>query len=450
MDFSLVSHRRNQLIVFLVLLALGAGVFLMAICVAPGLKSCAEKKPAPLPPLTLNIWNVFEEREVYAPFIDKFKAEHPNVDIVYRNVPFAGYEAELLSALNAGTGPDIFALHNTWLPKFKKHAVPIPEDLLNFSEVREKFPDVVQFDFVDEANGAPRLFAVPLFLDTLALFYNRAYFKNAEIVNPPKTWNEFAEDVKKLRTKNAADKIDLAGAAIGTAYNVNRAADVLSLLMMQSGANMADRAKKRAAFADTVLQNGFSFEPGAQALEFYTSFADPSSDFYTWNDAMPNSVDAFAEGNAAMIFGYAYLIPVLEGKNRYLDFAVAPMPQPADIEDPIAYANYWGFAVSSSPRERTAWEFVRFLAREENSHAYLEKVRRPAAQKALIFTQDGDPLLRPFAAETLKARSWYEGDNGAVEEMMAQMIDNVVKGKKTVSEALAEAAQKITNVLARY
>ena len=163
MAFLLARHQRNQFIVFLLLLVLGAGVFLLATCVLPGLRSCAEEEPAPLPPVTLNIWNVFEGEEVYASLIDNFKKEHPNVDIVYRNIPFQGYKKELLSALVAGTAPDIFAIHNTWLPQFKRYAVPVPEDLLSFADVQEKFPEVVQFDFVEDEEGTPRLFAVPLF-----------------------------------------------------------------------------------------------------------------------------------------------------------------------------------------------------------------------------------------------------------------------------------------------
>ena len=40
-----------------------------------------------------------------------------------------------------------------------------------------------------------------LYIDTIGLYYNKALFNNAGIVNPPKTWDEFNSDVKQLTQK---------------------------------------------------------------------------------------------------------------------------------------------------------------------------------------------------------------------------------------------------------
>ena len=423
-------------------------------CVIPGVKSCGgEEGPAITTEpeqIALEFWNVFEDTDVYQPLIEKFEASHPGVTIEYRKKLFGSYERDLKNAFAPGGGPDIFTIHNTWLPLQKSNIAPVEDDQFALAQMRRDFPDVVQFDFIDEGS----IYALPLFVDTLALFYNSAYFENTGLVGPPETWDEFTEYVQTLRTTNDISKIDLAGAAIGTAGNINRATDILGLLMLQTGARMTNDSRTRATFDDPVFRDGVRFEPGLDALEFYTSFADPVSEFYTWNNNMPNSIDAFTTGDAAMIFSYSYTIPTLARTNRYLEFAVAPAPHPTDQQEQISYANYWGLTVSqNSPHASLAWEFILFLLEEENAKEYLQKVERPTSLKNLIFWQEsllageGNVALLPFVGQILSARSWYQGDSSETERAIMKMIDNVVDGIVEPEEALRDAAQQVTTFI---
>lgn len=444
-------YKRNQIIALVLVVTLGAIAALMWQCYIPGVKFCAKSEDVPTTaPITLEFWNVFEDTDVYQPLIDQFEASRPNVTIVYRKKLFSSYERDLENAFAPGGGPDIFAIHNTWLPIQKSNIAPIPSLQFTLAQLREDFPDVVQFDFVNEGN----IYALPLFVDTLALFYNSAYFENTNLLSPPETWDEFTEYVQILRTTNDIGKIDLAGAAIGTAGNINRSTDILGLLMLQTGARMTNDSRTRATFDDLVFRDGVQFEPGKDALEFYTSFADPVSEFYTWNNNMPNSIDAFSNGDAAMMFSYSYTIPVLRRTNRYLEFAVAPAPHPTDQQEQISYANYWGLTVSqNSPNVELAWEFILFLLEEENAKEYLQKVERPTSLKKLIFWQEsvlageGNTTLLPFVDQILSARSWYQGDSTQTERAIMKMIDGVVDGTLEIEEALRSVAQEVTTFI---
>ena len=77
------------------------------------------------------------------------------------------------------------------------------------------------------------------------MFYNKDLFNTAGIATPPKTWDEFISVIRKLSAKDKFGNLTKSGAAIGAADNVNNAADILSLLMMQTGAKMISEPTKQ-------------------------------------------------------------------------------------------------------------------------------------------------------------------------------------------------------------
>lgn len=449
------SYRRNQIIIgggVLFVILVVAGLFT---CTIPGLKQCMKQQQ--VQKITLEFWNVFETSDVYRPFIQAFEAEHPNVTINYHTKTIDTYGNDLTDAFSHNQGPDIFAMENTWLPLEQKYISPVPSTLLSFDQFSTMFPDVVRFDFSGPSatsgqaarstpttvQQGPQIYGLPLFVDTLGLFYNKAYFNSANITAPPATWDDFLADVKKITQYNQqTGAVDLAGASIGTATNINRSPDILSLLMLQTGAHMTDDQNTRATFNDPVVQGSQTFLPGQQALTFYTSFALPGNPAYTWNDKMPYSTDAFVGGNAAMMFNYSYAIPTIQNKNRYLEFLTAPVPQPTDQKTKVGYANYWGLTVSKDSKNADmAWQFILFMLQENNEKQYVQKVQRPTSLVSLIpwQQQNASPLLKPFVDQVLSARSWYEGDSTQTEQEFANAIEAVVSGQKNVSDALSAA-----------
>lgn len=444
----LAPHQRNQIIAGgIVLIFAGIGLALWT-CVIPGLRKCEEVNT--LAPVQLEFWNVYEDSDVYLPLIQRFTNKYPNVTITYHKKEFETYRRDLADAFTQGKAPDIFAIQNTWLPLEEKHIAPVSPSLLTFERFTAMFPDVARFDFTkQDLESAPQVYALPLYVDTLALFYNRPYFHNENFIAPPATWDDFVDYVKRLTKYNDAGDIDLAGAVMGTAVNINRSIDMLSMLMLQTGTRMTDETRTRATFAETLTEEGRQFESGLGAFEFYTSFANPQNEAYTWHSGMPYSIDAFLQGDAAMMFNYSYFIPILERKNRYLDFATALVPQPKDQREKITFANYWGLTVSKDSSEKDmAWRFILFLLEEDVAKQYLTKVQRPTSLKSLIPWQEenASERLKPFVGQVLQARSWYVGDAVSTEKILADAIEAAVLGDQESRAALSNAAMEVTTI----
>jgi len=77
----------------------------------------AWKIPGKHKPVTLEFWSVFDDTDQYASLIGKFQQTYPWIEINYKKFTYEKYEQKLLEAWATGKSPDIFSIHNTWLPK---------------------------------------------------------------------------------------------------------------------------------------------------------------------------------------------------------------------------------------------------------------------------------------------------------------------------------------------
>ncbi len=398
-------------------------------------------------PATLQFWGVFEDHNAFDKTISDFRAQNPGIDVKYRQLTFEEYELAIINNLAAGTGPDILLIHNTWLPKHGDKLSPMPENIpdnknpFTVESFKAQFVDVAYNDLVFNN----QIYALPLYVDTLALYYNKDLFNSAGITRPPQTWEEVNTDVSLLTKLDSRGNITQSGFSLGTARNINRSTDILMDMMIQSGVRMTDDDHRSATFSSTVGSQRL----GEIALRYYTDFANTRSQSYSWNDSQHYSVDAFTEGTLAMMAGYAHQSRVVRSKAPRLNFAVAPMPQ-ASLSDVRNLANYWAVAVPSKSAHPTeAWKFANFLASKEGVTNYLNATNRPSARRDLIDLQRNDPDVGVFAIQALSARSWFQVDSTAIEGIFADMIDDVNFNRSSAADALSRAESRVTVLMQR-
>jgi multiple sugar transport system substrate-binding protein len=280
----------------------------------------------------------------------------------------------------------------------------------------------------------------------LVLYYNRTLLNQANLANPPATWAEFKEAVKALTKLNRDGEIVQSGAALGGARNINRAPDILAVLMMQNGTEMTDSSGRAAAFnAVPAALADKGVRPGQDALRFYADFANPTKEVYSWNEKMPESLNAFAAQKTAFFFGYAYHLPLIRSLAPNLNLGIAKLPQIATDGKPVNFANYWLEAVTKqSKNPAAAWAFIQFAAGAPQVKSFLNRANKPTALRALISDQRQNDDLVNFADQVLTARSWYRGKNtAAMEEALRVMIEQAASNKAKPEEAVNLAAQKV-------
>ncbi|MEK7637881.1 MAG: extracellular solute-binding protein [Patescibacteria group bacterium] len=399
---------------------------------------------------TLEVWGVFDDTPAFSDAIKAFEKANKNIKVNYKMFKPQDYEKAVLDALAAGQGPDVWMMHNTWLPKHINKIQPMPAStagsktpLMTVRQFKDTFVDVAAADII---NG-DKIYGLPLYVDTLALYYNKDMFASAGIAQAPKTWTEFMDDVKKITTYDASRNITRSGAAMGTARNINRSTDILMMLMLQSGVQMTDADNVQATFSRSVDGQNV----GERTLEFYTDFAnkgrgagDNGKEVYTWDDSMHYSIDAFTAGETAMMINYSHQIPVLRAAASRLNWAIASVPQASTV-DSRTYANYWPLVVSLKTKNSdAAWQFAYYMTAGDGTIPYLNAAARPTARRDLINQQKTDPDLGVFAEQALSARSWFQVDNAAIETIFADMIDAVNLGGKTFQDAIRTAEARVS------
>lgn len=426
-----------------IIIAIGLGVLVIGILVL--VFANLRGTPAGEQEFSLKVWGI-DDKQVFDSILQGYKSIRPGAKVEYVQFDRQNYDSALLNALASGEGPDVFYISNRDLPRTLNKLYPASLQQFNLVKLRELFPTVVEQDFVS-ASGS-QIFALPLYLDTMALIYNRDMFDQAGVVAPPRTWNEFQSIISKLRDVSPNGQIARAAAAIGgSEKTVNMGVDLLELLMMQNGAKMTADDLTSATFSE---QQG-STNPGASAFNFYLQFANSGSPYYTWNDGQPNSLESFIGGKTAMIFNYQSAVAEIKKKSPYLRFAVAPMPQPSGAEISVNFPKYYGLTVSKqSKNPGWAWDFILNLTTiPQAEKVYLDATGRPPALRQTIAGKLDDPAMGVFAKQALTARSWYEVDDAAINGIMSNAITMVLSGQADSAKALRQAQDQVNQLMGK-
>lgn len=484
---------KNKLIGFFLL-------FTLLISSGFGCKGVDKQVQEKMKPITLNYWRVLDEKDDFAEILAGYQALHPFVTINYKKLRLEEYEQELLEAFATDRGPDIFSIHNTWVGKYQGKGLlePMPETItmaypvvqgtlkketipelrttksITLPKIKNNFIDTVYNDVVIPTKNPNtgivenKVFGLPLALDTLAMFYNKDLFNNAGITAPPKYWNrEFQQNVKKLTKQNNKGEIVQSGVALGGSKNIERATDILSVLMMQNGTEMMNDSGQVTFNLRPAKFGDRNYNPGLDALRFYSDFANPAKEVYSWNSSLEGSLEMFTQNKLAIMFGYSYMLPTIKAEAPKLNFAIAPLPQIEGNSETVGFANYWVEAVSkkiltdstnlaqgstyAKQKLDTAWDFIQYATAAEQAKYYLNKTKKPTALRSLIEEQIDDSDVGVFAEQILTAKSWYRGaDANAAEAAMKDMINDAVIGQKNLVDIIDTGALKVQQTVLNY
>src|SRR3989338_7901261 len=331
------------------------------------------QKSGPKGPVELTYWGLWEEEDLLRPLILQFESQNPNIKVNYVRQSSVNYKSRVQTQVREGTGPDVFRIHNSWMPMFEADLYPAPSDILTPDEFGKTFYPVAKDSLVKNS----QILAVPMEIDGLALYYNE------EILNGvggqvPKSWQEFINTAIKMTVRDQSGQIQTAGAALGTSGNVDHFSDILGLLILQQpGASLENPASPQVA----------------EILRFYTGFVtDPRKK--TWDVNLSKSTDMFASGRLGFYFAPSWRAHELRVANPNLKFKVAPVPQLSGKS--VAWASFWGEVVSAKSQNPTeAWKFIEYLTSAQS--------QRSAYQQASQIRLFGEPYSQVSLSGELRS-----------------------------------------------
>ncbi len=390
--------------------------------------------------VTISYWGLWEGENVIRTILADFEKENPTVKVAYVKQDNKQYRDRVVTRAQNGTGPDVFLFHNTWLPQMVSYLLPLPNDVISKDEFQKTFYPVVINDLIHK--GA--IYGIPSGMDTLSMFINTEIFQQAGLT-PPANWQDFARTARMLTVKDEMGKIRTAGAAMGTFDNVTHASDIISLLLVQNGAN--------------IRNIPITKESAIDAFDFYVSFAREGEK--VWDETLDPSLLAFSKGNLAMYFGYSWDIFAIKQLNPQLSFQVVSVPHLPGRNTTIA--SYWANGVSAKSKyQKEAMLLLKFLSKKETMQKLFSESAKtrlfgePYAHRDLAKSLSDNSLVYPFVEQAKDAASSFFASDTFDDGLNSQMnayLGNAVRamlGNTSTETAVDTLANGVAQILRQY
>jgi multiple sugar transport system substrate-binding protein len=393
--------------------------------------------------VTLTWWGLWESDSTMSVLIRDFEKDHPKIKIKYIKQDPQNYSQKLQAQIGSETGPDIYRYHNTWVPMLRSELAPLPESVITPKAFAQLYYPVIPDDLSSEGP----IYGVPLGIDTLTLFINPEITRD---FSPPADWIAFTEVARGTTVYGSDGKIETAGAALGSMKNVTHAPDIMSMMMVQNGADL---------YGETGSER--SKRAIASALEFYASFS--SGENRVWENTLEPSIEAFAKGRLAMYFGYSWDIFQIRALNPDMQFEVHPVPGISGGSD-VSVASYWVEGVSAkSKHQQQAMEFMKYLTQKATVQKFYESAAKSREfgeiypMPSLGVTLKDNQILYPFVQEATDARSTYfvsDTFDAPIDKQMndylADAFNAIMEGKMSAASAVDTLVEGIDAVKKQY
>lgn len=287
------------------------------------------------------------------------------------------------------------------------------------------------------------MYGLPVFTNTLGLFYNKNLFDKFGVEYPKDgmNWDQLKELAKRLsRTEGG---VTYKGLVMSSSANI---------VLNQYSAAYIDPATKKSVFTSDSFKKAF---------ELLTSVSKvPGNELtaQTWSLAEQQKM-FFQNQNAAMLLHFVVLS--LSTLKDQFNWDIATFPQLADKPGvgPQSYPTYF-YVTKTGKHKQDAFDVIAYLTTEEFQNHLAKKGMLPILKDRVVgmsqFGQDV-PILKNKNVKALLPEKFAPSALTKVEVVKAQSpghtaffeaYQNAVLGQKDTNTALREAGEKLDQKLA--
>ncbi|MCL6548364.1 MAG: ABC transporter substrate-binding protein, partial [Alicyclobacillus sp.] len=231
-----------------------------------------------------------------------FKRANPGINVQIQVIS-GNYLQALQPMLASRTAPDVFYLDASVAPQLESAGVLMPLDnyiRTNRVDTGDFRPALLKaFQWKGKTYGLPKDF------NTMAIEYNTDLLQRAGIQSPPRTWEEFVSDAKRLRAKGIVP--------------LNMPIDVARYypFVLDYGGSYYDPQADRATFTRPANRPGLKFFMDQLESKNIVTPKDQGGDWA----GIP-----FSQGKVAMVAEGAWIVPFMRDTAPNLSYGVARFP----------------------------------------------------------------------------------------------------------------------------
>lgn len=370
-------------------------------------------------------------------------------DKAFENVTYihkdpSTYTADLINAMASGSGPDLFLLPADNLEAFSDKILTIPYSIVPQGNFEASFVDEGQIFLTPDGE-----LALPFIIDPLVMYWNRDLFASAGIASPPQYWGDFLNIAPKITSLDSGSNVKKSAVALGAWRNIPTAKAMLSTLFMQAGDYIVTRdASGKANVVFGAAADNSSANPAESALRFYTDFANPAKQSYSWNVSLPQANEMFAAGDLAAYFGFASEYSDISQRNPNLRFSVAPVPQIQGNSTRVVFGKITGLAIPRTAKNvQGAVIIAQKLSNQTAVGLISGALSLPPVRRDVSVDTSGNAVAGVFVKSSLIAHGWLDPNPSQSDQTFQTMIESVVSGKSEPASAILEGTQELTQFL---
>lgn len=358
-----------------------------------------------------------------------FSKEFPDIEVEVVQLSWSNGFDKIVTAIAAGAAPDVVELGNTWVASFASQGVLLEvhqQDL----EKYKNFPGMNSAEYMGKYYGYPWL------LGTRAMFYNVDLMMKAGLDpdNPPKTWSELLNAVKKISTLPGVYGIGLPAGEVYSPWQ-----EWFLLALWGNGGDVVSKDLKTAVL--TSNQN-------RETARFYQELSK-----YALKSKQKDLGEAFGEGRVGFLVSGAWSIGTLAQSYPNLNYGVCLIPKP-DKPDGI-HASFLGGEILAVPKQTknidAARKLINYLMRPEIAIIITKHYPGvyPADPRAGSDPWFEDNPLHSVFFEQLKTAfpvpptpAWPK-----IEDILTNLVDDLIVQYKDVDEVLNYYNTEVQKVL---
>lgn len=415
---------------------------LLAVAASVIVLFAATRRPAAAalgPRVTIQYWEIWTgpEADAMQAIVDKFNASQDRITVNFLSVSDAFQK--LLLATAGGNPPDVAGMADFYVAVYAEKGALTP---LNSQMQRDGLPVDRYIPAVAEAcQHRGFVWALPTVPACLALHYNKKLFREAglDAEQPPRTLDELARYARKLT------KTDSSGRVVQLGFSPADPGWWSPFWPVFFGANLS-RGGKLAPVngpeAVRALEWAQSY-PKEYGLERIQTFSASAGQF-------ASSQNLFIAGKLAMQLQGMWMYNYISQYNPKLEWGAAPFPagSPELTSVTLVEGNMLSIPKGSKHPEQ-AWEFIRFVQRQENLEALCLAQKKISPLKDTsdeFYARHPNPYIRMFRelAASPNAQSWPR--TVILQEYLDEMnaaFDEVWLMRKSPKEALNAAEARL-------
>lgn len=363
--------------------------------------------------------------------IAQFETENPDIAVRWVDVPWADMQSKILTAVSAGTAPDVVNLNPDFASQLASRNVWLPlEDRISAEDKAVYLPKIWEASSLDGTS-----FGLPWYLTTRVTLYNQDIFDAAGISAPPATYEELAAVAAQV--KEATGKY-----AFFISFVPEDAADVLQSFV-QMGVTLVNDDGTAA----------FNTPEGKAVFQYWTDlYQQELLPQEVLTQGHRRAVELYQAGETAVLASGAEFLSTIETNAPDIAAATASAPQISGSTGKKNVAVMNLVIPQSTDIPDAALKFALYVTNDDNQLSFAKAANvLPSTVGALADSYYTDPpadaspvsIARSVSASQMADAEVLIPAMEDVKTLQKAIYENLqaaMLGQKTVDEAIADAA----------